>query len=637
MTTPLTLEEFTLIKSGAISTEDSALPLNRLIASLGSDCDWKIREFAADQIGTLARDEDQREILAKLGTIPPLSVALKDSLKAIAGLSTAEGDALETSFKVVRAIGNMSYYEPENSATFFSLGTITDISEYLNEMVRLNCLAGAKFAVATTGNLASDNMDVKKLLGTRRNFENIAYLMGKHETEPMIAMFSIRTLGNLCNNTISENTQLAIECGAHKALIAAGLTQPTEDVICCGLRTTCLSVIDELCFTEENGELCNIWIKNCVDAGLYTLLFDYSSKCPYPDSEVDDEEEEDGTCDKKSLSESASEMFMKLSSTVYAVEKGLIPILQPVLDFVNGPVINNRRRLLISSARHDISRAIPNACSISEPFIKAFMDSGYIKDVVPMINNKDLSIKINAISIIYVLCTTEERCLAVTSFDDAVFVKILVTAVRESVDSDAIALRALSAIQNLCVPPSTRKIVRKEGFVPALAGFLEKIANPILLFGAVISARYLISDCSEKDVIDECIETGVIANIALLAKGEKGVPDPSKSLDDDGKEGEEAQKEQQQQPKEKDMRVSYEATRILARIVTRVPEAREKVLALPGVAEGFTLTLESKFDVLKTETSEALRAVNTDPNSDKLKSLLCSTPEAFAELFAKTI
>lgn len=631
MSTPLTLEELTLIKSGTISTEDSALPLNRLVASLGSDCDWKIREFAADQVGTLARDEGQREILTKFGMIPPLSTALSESLKVIKGLSAAEGDALEASFKVVRAIGNMSYYDSDNAATFLSLGTVADISEYLSEMIRLDCVSGAKFAIATTGNLAFENEEIKKLLGTRTEFENIVRLINMHATEPMVAMFGIRTLGNLCNNTIAQNTTLAIESGAHTALIAAGLTKPTDDVICCGLRTTCLSVVDDLCFTPENGENCTSWVKNCVDAGLYALLFDYASRCPYPDSQVDDEEEEDGLCDKKTLSESASEMFMNLSGDTYAVEKGLVPILQNVLDFVNGPVVNNRRRLLISSARHDLSRALPNACSASEPFIKAFMEGGFVKDIVPMINNKDLSIKVNAISVIYVLCTTEERCLAIAAFDNEVFVKTLVAAVKESVDSDAIALRALSAIQNLCVPPSTRKVVRKEGFVPALAGFFEKIANPILLFGGAISARYLISDCAEKDVIDECIETGVIANIALLAKGEKGIPDPSKSLDEDEKEKE------PEKPKEKDMRVAYESTRILARIVTRVPEAREKVLALPGVAEGFALTLDSKFDVLKTETSEALRAVNTDLNSDKLKSLLCGTQEAFAELFSKTI
>lgn len=636
MTTALTLEELTLIKSGSISAEDSALPLNRLIASLGTECDWKIREFAADHIGTLAREEDQRAVLAKLGVIPPLSTALNDSLKVIKELNTAEGDALETSFKVVRAIGNMTFYEPENSALFLSLGAVANIAEYLSEMIRLGCYSGAKFAIATSGNLASENVEIKKLFGTRTEFENIVKLLNKHETEPIISMFAIRTLGNLCANTISENTKLAIECGVPKALISAGLTEPTEDVICCGLRTTCLSVLDDLCFTTDNNEInCNIWIKNCVDAGLYTLLFDYASKCPYPDSQVDDEEEEDGTCDKKTLSESASEMFMNLSNNVYAVENGLIPILQNVLDFVNGPVVNNRRKLLIASARHDVSRALPNACSVSETFIKAFMNGGFVKDVVPMINNKDLSIKINGISIIYVLCTTEERCLTVVSFDNGIFVKTLVTAVKESVDSDAIALRALSAIQNLCVPHSTRMVVLKEGFVPALAGFFEKIANPILLFGAVIATRYLISDCAEKDVINECIDTGVIASIALLAKGEKGIPDPSKSMDedDDGKKEDAVQK----QPKEKDMRVAYEATRILARIVTRVPDAREKVLALPGVVEGFKLTLDSKFDVLKTETSEALKAVNSDPNSDKLKSLLCNTPEGFSELFSKTI
>lgn len=640
MSSPLTTEELNLIQSGAVLPEEAAIPLNRLIASLREGNDWKVREYAADHIGTLARSEDQRKVLAQAGAIPHLSAALKNALSEIqAQEGVPTGGVLSASFKVVRAIGNMTYYDAENSAAFLADGAVEATATYLSEMVHRKCAGGAKFAAATTGNLASECAEAKTVLVQHGALQSLTELIKHWAQDPVTAMFSTRALGNISSASAgmpSENAGAAIKCGAPQALVAAGLADPTDDIIGCGLRTTCLTVLEELCFAEGGGAVVPLWANPCVDNGLYTLLFRYASTCPYPDSAVDEEEEEEGTSDKKSLSESSSELFAALSGDAYAVQHGLIPILGDVLRFVNGPVVNNRRKLLVASARHDLSRAIANACSVSEPMIDAFMKGGFVDTLVPMINNKDLSIKINAISIIYVLCTSEERCLTIASFENSVFVKTLVAAVRDSVDSDAIALRALSALQNLCVPRSTRAVVRREGFVPALAGFLERITNPILLFGAVISARYLISDCSEKEVVDECIDAGVIANIAHLAKGEKGIPDPSKT--DDGEEDEEKKKKKKsEEPKEKDMRVSYEATRILARLVARVPEAREKVLALPGVAEGFALTLDSKFPVLKTETSEALKAITTDVNSERLKALLCGTPEAFDELLSKAI
>jgi hypothetical protein len=288
-------------------------------------------------------------------------------------------------------------------------------------------------------------------------------------------------------------------------------------------------------------------------------------------------------------------------------------------------VAKGRRRLIDSTCKRNVARAISLACqypAVNEIILRR---DALATGLLNLATSEDGGLAVHGAAAVAVVCTSEERCTRMLAVDGGRLLPLLVDRISKAADGDALAIRWLVCLQNLCVLPATREICAQSNAPAAVVGVLDRLRHPLILFPAVVCTRYLIGD-GEGRGISALVDAHVIESLAVLARGEKGIPEPDKvTAREESPDGaapsaseEEVVQPEQQQQQQKDMRVALESTRVLCKLIVYRPELRVPVLSQPGFIAALEMMLRSGFAVLVNEVVRALRAVQAD-DGDKQK------------------
>jgi len=264
----------------------------------------------------------------------------------------------------------------------------------------------------------------------------------------------------------------------------------------------------------------------------------------------------------------------------------------------DGP--NLRRKLIVRSCKHSVSLAAAQACSSDN--VAAAVLARNMDIVFTMLDESvDPSVRINAVGLCALLAAHKERGMKVATIRDNAIIKQANACFAEARDSDAYVLRMLKLVHNLLVSPEPRSLLIHNDILSGLAHVVDVLINPMMLFETVKCFVALFADGTDNSVIAEMERSGALARVALLARAEKGVPEPSK----DEKEGE------QEAPKEKDYRVSYEATRVLLRVMKSEDDHFACTLLdnEKGCIGMFKRLAATPYDVLHDELASTLKSL----------------------------
>ena len=616
---PLSVQELADLREGAA---DGALPLARVRASLGAGAADVVVGAAAELVGTLARQEAYRGVLGAAGFCAALAGVLAD---AAGTASTA------TLGWAARAVANLAYEDVPNRARLLAAGAVGPLVALL---VRLQGTEGGedddgngdsnksktlpalpppqlRFVVAAIGNACAQHAEVSAACGAAGAVEALAGVLARAgagqatadadadaaAASDALCAAAAQALENLCAADRANSARLRAADGAARvvALLRARRATPRAEHTCgpCAARRAGLALVDALALTaQDRGDLTNsaAWRVALADAGVLPALLDLATNPPFvpnpprrdsssneeqeeeQEEEEEEEQEEQGIGENECVQESAAHMLAVLVSDGACAERfgacmGAALAYAGAAHDALGEGAHAARRLVVRSARYGVSRAAAQACAA--PGVAAAVLAEHADALVALLApDVDAAVRANALGAWALVAADAPRSLAVATTHGGAVVDAALAALAAAHDGAADAPRALRLVHNLLVAPAPRARLLAAGVAPRLVHVVDTVANPVVLFDAVLALGAAVADPADPAdpaALAALNAAGAFRALAVLARAEKGVPEP----DDDHQQQHEEEKEQE---KPRDLRVAYEATRVLMRAMRAADE-----------------------------------------------------------------
>ncbi|KAH3744169.1 hypothetical protein Pelo_14428 [Pelomyxa schiedti] len=183
--------------------------------------------------------------------------------------------------------------------------------------------------------------------------------------------------------------------------------------------------------------------------------------------------------------------------------------------------------------------------------------------------------------------------------------------------NERLLLFVLSLLRNMTVPRAAKEPLVECGILPILVETLSKNRNQIILFTAVVTLSILVRENPRRiGMLVSCGGILPIMNIALCGNA-TGNPEETRPLESHNTDATD-----DQQPKEKDLRLQYEAARVIAMLCNYEEYAKlvwncsSSTTTSTSTSSGqvpvekvLGILAASKFDVLKEEAATATKAL----------------------------
>jgi len=218
----------------------------------------------------------------------------------------------------------------------------------------------------------------------------------------------------------------------------------------------------------------------------------------------------------------------------------------------------------------------------------------YLPDFVTLLGIEDTEVLLSALLIIGNLARTDDYCKRLVNNDLNVVTKLLKLA--QSTDIRVQRL-TFGALRNLCTLGEIKEKFRKEGLIPIIVTQLgnKENAHAHIQYGIIGVIRAIIANGGD-EYLDLIIKEGGLKVLTMITSGElEPKPNPMDEPEDP------------EAPKEKDKRVVYEATRILARIAEK-PMYQEMFVQEGGIASLLEL-VKAQYPILQCEGIKGLHCL----------------------------
>lgn len=642
---------------------DGALPLARVRASLGAGVADTVVGAAAEVVGTLARATAARRVLGAQGFCAAIAHVL----------TAAPGTASVTTLGwAARAAANLAYEDAANRDRLLAAGAVPPLVAFLKNLHESSSSAShyapplqLRFAVAAVGNASAQHAGVSAACGEAGAVKVLAGVLQSAasveqedddediENKDALCGAAAQALENVCAGHKANSARLLKAGGA--ALVVAllrarrGSTAAEHAQGPCAARHAGLALLDALALTaQDRGDLVNsaAWRAALAEAGVLPALLDLAVDPPFvpiqkhfkqqeqgqDDDEEEEEEEEQGLQENECLQESAAHMLAALVGDVACATR-FGPCVARALAFAGdgeaaSPQVAGARRLAVRAAQHSVSRAVAQACAVPDiaESVLAHHADALCALLAPTV---DAAVRANALGAWALVAADPVRGSTVATMQGGAIVTSALDALGSASDTDAVALRALRLAHNLLVAPVPRACLLAAGAAPRLVHVLDAVANPVILFDAVRCLGAAVSDPADPAALAALEHGGAFRALALLARAEKGVPEPEK------KEGEQAKEQQQQEEEEKkdtrDLRVAYEATRVLMRAMRCKDDEHFGMEVLEGergCVEAFARIAAAPWAVLHRELADTLTALLTHEGTRQALAHAAATERA---------